>query len=244
MSRDTFLRYLMQKLDDRDATLAGKEHLRNFAWIPAELAHRQVRPEDLFRYLARHTDPSSGSNVREPLRIAGVDPNVVHSHNFDFKFHYAPPGTGRISHAVDPHGAERGVPLPPTVGTVNVTEESDTVSATATVHGLRPNSIDTTSGVGTPTISVSPRPIAMPPGYWMERVAGVAFFFAPKTFRRISEETIADYIHEMIKAEARGDGLRAIRRLRLQHWGGFVIALFDELLTGLVGRIVKALKGG
>lgn len=85
--------------------------------------------------------------------------------------------------------------------------------------------------------------IQMPPGYWMDRIARSVFFFSPKTIERIFEEIVGDFRHEMIKAEARGD-LRAMRRLRLQHWGGFIIALIEQLLEGLVGRIIKALKGG
>ena len=88
------------------------------------------------------------------------------------------------------------------------------------------------------------RPIATPPGYWMERVAGAIFFFAPKTVERVFSEIVADYRHEMIASEAKGASKAELRKLKIQHWGGFIIAVFDELLMGVLGRIVKVFKGG
>lgn len=86
--------------------------------------------------------------------------------------------------------------------------------------------------------------IAMPPGYWMERIATTVFFFSPRTVDRVFGESVADYRHEMIKAEAKGASSATLRKLRLQHWGGFFIALVEELAGGVVGKIVKVLKGG
>jgi hypothetical protein len=87
------------------------------------------------------------------------------------------------------------------------------------------------------------RLIAMPPGYRMERAARWLFFFSRKTFRRISEEIIADYRHELVEAEARGQSNAEQRALKIQHWGGFLLAVVDELWSGIVGKIVKAFKG-
>jgi hypothetical protein len=85
--------------------------------------------------------------------------------------------------------------------------------------------------------------IAMPPGHGMERTAKFIFFFAPKRLRRILEEAVGDYRHEMVKAEADRRPAPELRLLRVQHWGGFFISVFDELLDSIVGRIIRAYQG-
>lgn len=90
--------------------------------------------------------------------------------------------------------------------------------------------------------NASQAPIAKPPGYWMDRIARGAFFFWPKKLR-VFEEIIADYRHEMIEAEAKRAPARRLRTLRFQHWGGFILSLIDEIASGLLGKIVKVLKG-
>lgn len=86
-------------------------------------------------------------------------------------------------------------------------------------------------------------PLAMPPGYWMDRIARGIFFFSPKTIERVFEEIVADYRHETIEAEAKGRSAGTMRRIKAQHWGGFIIAVLEELAGGVVGKIVKVLKG-
>jgi len=92
--------------------------------------------------------------------------------------------------------------------------------------------------------SAKPARIAMPPGHSMTRIAELIFFFSPKTRQRIFEEIVADYRCEMVDAEAKECPPATMRRIRAQYWGAFVIAIALELATGVVGRIVKALKGG
>lgn len=84
--------------------------------------------------------------------------------------------------------------------------------------------------------------IARPPGYWMTRVAGVLFFFSPKTAERVFGEIVAHYRHEMIEAEASGKSPSKMF-LRFRHWGGFVLALIAELSSGFLGKIIRAFKG-
>lgn len=93
------------------------------------------------------------------------------------------------------------------------------------------------------SIGDQPKPqIAMPPGYWMDRIAAVVFFLSRKK-RRVFEEIVADYRHEMIEAEATRAPAHRLLMLRLQHWAGFIASLIDEFLSGVVGRVVKVLKG-
>jgi hypothetical protein len=87
------------------------------------------------------------------------------------------------------------------------------------------------------------RAITMPPGYWMKRIANGLFFFSPKTVERVFGEIIADYRHEMIEAEAKRKPPAEMRWLRIRHWGGFLLAVFEEMYLGTVGKIVKVFKG-
>jgi hypothetical protein len=86
--------------------------------------------------------------------------------------------------------------------------------------------------------------IALPPGYWMERVAGTLFFFSPKTVERVFHEIIGAYQHEIIKAEAAGARRSRLLSLRVQYWGGFLWSIVDKVAFGFVGKIMKAIKGG
>jgi hypothetical protein len=88
------------------------------------------------------------------------------------------------------------------------------------------------------------RAVEMPPGYRMQRVARVLFFFASKGTRRVFEEIVADYRYEMLDAEAKGATRGDLRMLVLRHWIGFVRAAADVVVRGLVAPIVKILKGG
>jgi hypothetical protein len=90
---------------------------------------------------------------------------------------------------------------------------------------------------------VPDRRIDMPPGYGMEQVARWVFFFSPKTFRRISEEIIADYRHELVEAEGQGKSEAELRTLKIQHWGGFVLSIISELYCGILGKLVKVFTG-
>lgn len=110
-----------------------------------------------------------------------------------------------------------------------------------------------TRHVGDPTVdghinweklhgSVPEPRITMPPGYRMERVARWIFFFSPKTFRRVSEEIVADYRHEMVEAIGKGAPKAELRRLQFQHWGGFILVVLDSLVSGVVGKLVKLVK--
>ena len=91
----------------------------------------------------------------------------------------------------------------------------------------------------------APEPkIALPPGYWMQRVAGALFFFSPKTIEHVFCEIIGAYQRDMIKAEAAGESRLRLFSLQVQYWGGFVWSIFDEIAFGFVGKIVRAFKGG
>ena len=218
MSDDNLiLRDIVRKLAERDATVTIRD-LPSFTWI---------KPSDaLLRQWPQITDPSSGMNAR-PIGVA-------------------------ISH-------EEALPITPLlggrpiVGNAALIEQGDTVTAAATVelpnvpkpHVLRPRSVRSTNSFGTPTIKPQPKSrIVRAPGHWMERVAYGFFFFSPKTFKRFGEENIADYRNEMVEAEARGDSPLALHLLRAQHWGGFFFCVLGKLVDGVLGRIVKAFRGG
>jgi hypothetical protein len=83
----------------------------------------------------------------------------------------------------------------------------------------------------------------MPPGYVMARIAAGVFFFS-RSMPRPVEEAVGDYRNEMTDAEARGKPPSELRKLRMKHWGGFVLCVIDALLTGSIGRIWRALRGG
>lgn len=111
-------------------------------------------------------------------------------------------------------------------------------------HVLTAVGIPSAEAVGTPTIKATPQRIAMPAGHGMTRAAGFIFFFSPKTFKRISEEVIADYQREMINAEARGASPAELRKLRMQYWGAFIWTLVREFENSALGRLWKVLTGG
>ena len=83
--------------------------------------------------------------------------------------------------------------------------------------------------------------VALPPGYLMERIASLLFFFSPKTVDRVFGETIADYRHEMIEAEAKG---KPRKWLRVQYWTGFSISVVLELVNSTLGKLVRMLIKG
>lgn len=95
-----------------------------------------------------------------------------------------------------------------------------------------------------PAQEAQARRVAMPPGFWMARIARGVFFLSPKTVERVFEEIIADYRHEMVKAEAKHLATAEMRWLRVQHWGGFLLALLNQLSVGILGKIIRALGGG
>jgi len=219
--------------------LMAKVTKSNFTWVSSqEILHH---PEDLLLHFAgkASTDPSSGSAqlvwetaTRDLARMAG-DPHYP-SYYSDVR--------SRLLAAQMEHSATTPLPLrvpvdPATtiLGRRNISEE-DTVTASATVV---PSGAEAEAAVRLPV-----RVIAMPPGYLMARIARSVFFFSPRTVERVFEEIIADYRHEMVKGEASGKSTRELHAMRIQHWGGFIIAVVLEIAEGTVGRIWKALKGG
>jgi len=85
--------------------------------------------------------------------------------------------------------------------------------------------------------------VAVPPGFWMSRIARTVFFFSPKTAERVFEEIIADYRYEAITAEAEGR-TSDLRWLRVQYWGAFIWSLVQEVYAGSLGNIIRALTRG
>lgn len=92
-----------------------------------------------------------------------------------------------------------------------------------------------------------PRRIALPPGYMMERVIRSVFFFA-RTTPRMFEEVLADYQHDMLKAEAHGATAAALWRLRVKYWGALIWMLVGELpadvLGKILGKVIRGITGG
>jgi hypothetical protein len=147
---------------------------------------------------------------------------------------------------------EQAMPITQIIGSVNLTEDDDTLDATGKVgpaphdrpescaelldRGIAPKSMRLAETPG-------PSPIAMPPGYVMARIAAGVFFFS-RSMPRAVEEAVGDYRTEMTDAEARGKSPSEIRTLRAKHWAGFVICVIEALLTGSIGRIWRALRGG
>ncbi len=79
------------------------------------------------------------------------------------------------------------------------------------------------------------------PDNWMNRLGSFLFFFS-RAGRRVTEECVADYRHEMVEAEAKGWSKRQKLLLHVRHWGGFAICVIDRLRTGIVGWIITTLK--
>ena len=83
--------------------------------------------------------------------------------------------------------------------------------------------------------------VALPPGYWMGRIASLMFFFSPNTVDRVFGAHVADYRHEMIEAEAKG---KPTKWLRVQYWTGFAISVVLELANSTLGKLVRMLIKG
>jgi hypothetical protein len=86
-------------------------------------------------------------------------------------------------------------------------------------------------------------PIAMPPGYGMARLGNLLMFFSSKSAKRVIDETVGDYRCEMVDAEVRGASQRDLNLLRLKHWWGFLSAVGQMPIWGLIGRLMKVWKG-
>lgn len=114
------------------------------------------------------------------------------------------------------------------------------IEAKASPHVIAPKSIESGESFGVPTIKpVVSRPVAMPAGYRMSQVLGWVFFFSPKTVRRLSEENVADYRWEMTDAEAKGKSAGELRKIKIQHWGGFAWCVLVTIVDSTVFRLLR-----
>lgn len=133
----------------------------------------------------------------------------------------------------------------------NMSEETRRAAALQSLIG---SSTEATDPVGSRSVEVDlaayieytepKKKIARPPGAGMRRLADLLFFFSPKTVERVFGDIIATYQHEMIKAEGDGAPPSRLLSLQVQYWGGFIWSLFDQVVFGFVGKIIKTLKGG
>jgi hypothetical protein len=209
-------------LEDLARAVAAAERAdadeRAFAWLPASSVQMMAEIE-------RALYATHGVNsVLDAERIAALVREVEGARNTSAHFHAVPDYSDHLVLVRQQYDKllKLSLALHPTeVGTVDA---------------------DVDSPIDDDSIEASVR-VQTPPGYWMERIARMLCFFSPKGFR-VYEETVGDYRWEMIDAEAKRRGRGTMRELQFRHWGGFIGVVVEQLLTGLVGRIIKALKGG